>query len=72
MLTTSAPRAGRVLVMITVNTSPPDQRPTTLFERLGGLVSIDAAVDRFYERVVADPELSGFFDGVDLRRQRTH
>jgi hemoglobin len=45
---------------------------STLFERLGGQVSIDAAVDRFYEAVCADPELAPFFDRVDMRRQRTH
>lgn len=44
----------------------------TLFERLGGMVSIDAAVDAFYDRVIADPELTGFFERVDLRRQRSH
>lgn len=44
----------------------------TLFERLGGMVSIDVAVDRFYDRVLGDPELAAFFDGVDLGRQRRH
>src|SRR5215204_6171955 len=44
----------------------------TLFERLGGMVSIDVAVDRFYDRVVGDPELAPFFDRVDLPRQRAH
>ena len=44
----------------------------TLFERLGGMVSIDVAVDRFYERVVGDPELAAFFDPVDLHRLRAH
>jgi len=44
----------------------------TLFERLGGMVSIDVAVDQFYDRVVGDPELAPFFDHVDLRRQRAH
>ena len=44
----------------------------TLFERLGGMVSIDVAVDQFYERVVGDPELAPFFDRVDLRRLRAH
>ena len=42
----------------------------TLFERLGGMVSIDVAVDRFYERVVGVPELAAFFDPVDLHRLR--
>jgi hemoglobin len=44
----------------------------TLFERLGGMVSIDVAVDHFYSRVLGDPELASFFDQVDLRRQRAH
>lgn len=33
----------------------------TLFERLGGEEAIIAAVDLFYEKVLADPLLSGFF-----------
>jgi len=44
----------------------------SVFERLGGTVSIDVAVDRFYDRVVGDPELAFFFDQVDLRHQRSH
>jgi hemoglobin len=44
----------------------------TLFERLGGLVSIDVAVDQLYDRIQGDPELAPFFDQVDLRRQRAH
>jgi hemoglobin len=44
----------------------------TLFERLGGLVSIDVAVDHLYDRIQGDPELAPFFDQVDLRRQRAH
>ena len=44
----------------------------TVFDRLGGMVSIDAAVELFYDRVVSDPELAPFFDRVDLRRQRAH
>jgi hemoglobin len=44
----------------------------TLFQQLGGTVSIDAAVGAFYDRVVADPELAPFFSGVELRRLRAH
>jgi hemoglobin len=44
----------------------------TIFERLGGMVSIDAAVDEFYDRVVGDPELAPFFERVDMRRMRAH
>lgn len=42
----------------------------TLFERLGGMAAIDAAVDIFYQKVLADPPISGFFDNVDMTRQR--
>ena len=44
----------------------------TIYERLGGVVSIDVAVDQFYDRLVGDPELAPFFDRVDLRRLRAH
>jgi len=40
---------------------------STLFERLGGVPAIKAAVDAFYERVLADPGLKPFFVGVNLR-----
>jgi truncated hemoglobin YjbI len=36
------------------------------------MVSLDIAVDRFYDRLLADPQLAGFFDSVDMRRQRAH
>ncbi len=42
----------------------------TLFERLGGRAAVDAAVDRFYEKVLADDLLSPFFAGTDMTRQR--
>jgi hypothetical protein len=30
--------------------------------------AMDAAVVRFHERLSADPDLSGYFSGMDLRR----
>jgi len=39
----------------------------TLFERLGGVPAIKAAVDAFYERVLADPGLTPMFEGVNMR-----
>jgi hemoglobin len=44
----------------------------TVYERLGGMVSIDVAVDHFYARVIGDPELARFFDHVDMRRLPAH
>lgn len=49
----------------------PTTEPTP-FERLGGMVGIDAIVDHFYDRLVGDPEVAPFFDRVDLPRQRDH
>jgi hemoglobin len=37
-------------------------------EAIGGRGAIDAAVERFHERVSADPELAGYFEGMDMRR----
>jgi hemoglobin len=51
--------------------SAPAAAPT-IYERLGGMVSIDVAVDQFYERIIGDPELASFFDRVDMRRLRAH
>lgn len=44
--------------------------PETLFDRLGGAPAIDAAVELFYTKVLADPELSPFFAEIDMVRQR--
>lgn len=41
----------------------------TLFERLGGQASVDAAVDIFYQKVMADPHIRHFFDKVDMPAQ---
>jgi len=38
----------------------------SLFDRLGGAAAIDATVEQFYERVLADPLLSPFFAQVRL------
>ena len=44
----------------------------SLYERLGQEVGIRTAVDDFYRRVVADPQLAPFFEGVDLPQLRRH
>jgi hemoglobin len=44
----------------------------SLYERLGQEAGIGSAVDDFYRRVVADPALAPFFDGIDLPRLRRH
>lgn len=41
----------------------------SLFERIGGMEAVMAAVDIFYEKVLADPLLTEFFNGVDMENQ---
>lgn len=41
----------------------------TLYERLGGQEAVDAAVEIFYRKVLADDRISRFFDGVDMDGQ---
>ena len=42
---------------------------STLFERLGGEAAVNAAVDKFYERVLADDRINSFFEGLDMVAQ---
>lgn len=45
---------------------------TTLFEEIGGHEAVETVVDEFYNRVLADESLRGFFGNVDMNRQRRH
>lgn len=42
----------------------------SLYERIGGKNALEAAVNRFYERVLADERIRHFFDTVDMDGQR--
>src|SRR3954454_12744 len=44
----------------------------SLYARLGQEAGIGTAVEHFYERVVADPQLAHHFTDVDLPRLRRH
>src|SRR3954451_11129747 len=41
--------------------TPTQTETGSLFDRLGGMDAVTAAVDRFYQRVLADAELAPFF-----------
>jgi Truncated hemoglobins len=43
---------------------------SSLYDMLGGPSAMQAAVDRFYRKVLLDDRVSHFFDGVDMDRQR--
>ena len=45
---------------------------SSLFDQIGGEEVIDVFVDRFYQRVMQSPALSGFFEGMNMARQKKH
>jgi len=44
----------------------------SIYADIGGRPAVDAAVSQFYERVLADPSLSPYFDGIDIDRLKRH
>lgn len=42
---------------------------STLYERLGGEAAIEAAVVRFYDKIMADADLAHFFEHLDMDAQ---
>jgi hemoglobin len=46
--------------------------PASHYDRIGGASSVKAAVELFYDRVLADPDLAGYFTTVDMVGQRRH
>jgi len=44
----------------------------SLYEEIGGDASIDAALDKFYPRILRDPRVSFLSEGVDMARLRKH
>jgi hemoglobin len=41
----------------------------TLYEQLGGEAAVNAAVDIFYRKVLADHRINRFFDNSDMEKQ---
>jgi hemoglobin len=44
----------------------------SIYDSIGGAAAVAAAVDDFYRRVLDDPELAGYFTGVDLDKVKAH
>lgn len=44
----------------------------SIYEQLGQEVGIRTAVDEFYTRVIGDPQLKPYFDGVNMGQLRLH
>ncbi|HEY1052209.1 MAG TPA: group 1 truncated hemoglobin [Prosthecobacter sp.] len=45
-------------------------RENSLYQKLGGQAAIDAAVEAFYVKVLADERVKHFFDDVSMDKQR--
>ncbi len=45
------------------------ERAASLYQRIGGKPALEAAVDLFYEKVLADERVNHFFDDVNMRVQ---
>jgi hemoglobin len=43
-----------------------------IYDEIGGAPSVSLAVDALYERILADPGLVGYFEGVDVGRVKGH
>ena len=43
---------------------------SSLFEKIGGRDAVNAAVDLFYKKVLADDRINGFFEGIDMDAQK--
>jgi len=41
---------------------------STIYRQIGGHEALETVVDDFYDRVLADPELAGFFTGTNMSR----
>jgi len=42
----------------------------SLYEELGGDAAITATVNLFYEKVLGDPKINSFFEGLDMDHQK--
>ena len=46
-----------------------EEAKQSLYDRIGGEGAVDAAVDIFYRKVLADDRVNKFFEGVDMEKQ---
>jgi hemoglobin len=51
-----------------ISMSTPELKQT-LYEQLGGKPAVEAAVDLFYKKVLADERINHFFASIDMTRQ---
>ena len=44
----------------------------SVYDEIGGSASVKAAVTVFYDRVLADPSIAHWFEGIDMTRLKAH
>lgn len=44
----------------------------SVYAEIGGEAAVEAVVEDFYDRVLADDRLIGFFEGMDMNELRAH
>ena len=44
----------------------------SIYDSIGGAAAVSAAVDELYRRILGDPQLVGYFTGVDVERVKAH
>lgn len=49
-----------------------DLRAPSDYDAVGGGPAIAAVVDRFYQLVIGDEQLSGYFEGIEMVRLKRH
>lgn len=52
--------------------APAEATAVNIYQAIGGRAAVTAAVEGFYERLLADPVLSGFFPGGVAPRHRAY
>ncbi|MBE8971020.1 group 1 truncated hemoglobin [Nostocales cyanobacterium LEGE 12452] len=45
---------------------------STLYDKLGGAAAVDLAVEKFYEKVLADERVRDFFAHTNMQQQKQH
>jgi len=45
---------------------------TILYDKLGGAAGVELAVEKFYEKVLADERVKHFFAHTDMQQQKQH
>lgn len=48
---------------------PTETKTKSIFDQIGGEAAVNAAVDIFYRKVLADDRISHFFDTIDMEAQ---